>query len=55
MAENRPRGRPDGYGPSATAMFRQLAVYAARILNGAKPADLRIKLEVVIRPEGLKR
>lgn len=32
-----------GYGPSATAMFRQLAVYAARVLNGAKPADLPIE------------
>ena len=44
MAENRPRGRPDGHGPSATAMFRQLAVYAAPILNGAKRVDLPIEL-----------
>jgi len=32
-----------GYGPSNVAMFRQLAGYAARILRGAKPADLPIE------------
>ena len=32
-----------GYGPSNTAIFRQLAGYASRILNGAKPADLPIE------------
>jgi putative ABC transport system substrate-binding protein len=41
-----------GYGPSLTAMFRQLAGYAARILGGAKPSDLPIeqptRLELVI-------
>ena len=31
------------YGPSEPAMFRQLAGYASRILNGAKPADLPIE------------
>jgi putative ABC transport system substrate-binding protein len=32
-----------GYGPSITAMFRQLADYASRILNGAKPTELPIE------------
>lgn len=32
-----------GYGPSVTTMFRQLGGYAARILDGAKPADLPIE------------
>ena len=31
------------YGPSETAMFQQLAGYASRILNGAKPVDLPIE------------
>jgi putative ABC transport system substrate-binding protein len=41
-----------GYGPSATAMFRQLAGYATRILGGARPAEMPIeqptRLELVI-------
>lgn len=32
-----------GYGPSLTAMFRQLAGFASRIVNGAKPSDLPIE------------
>jgi putative ABC transport system substrate-binding protein len=32
-----------GYGPSLTALFRQLAGYASRILAGARPADLPIE------------
>jgi len=32
-----------GYGPSLTAMFRQLAGHASRILGGAKAADLPIE------------
>ena len=31
------------YGPGETAMFRQLAGYASRILNGARPTDLPIE------------
>ncbi len=40
------------YGPSLAAMFRQLAGYASRLLNGAKPSDLPVeqptKFELVV-------
>ena len=32
-----------GYGPNRDAMFRQLAGYASRILNGDKPSDLPVE------------
>ena len=34
------------YGTSATEAYRQVGVYAAKILNGAKPAELPVMQSV---------
>lgn len=46
------------YGPNISDVYRQAGVYAARVLNGAKPADLPVvrttKIELVLNLKAAK-
>ena len=52
MADYRGSGALISYGPDYAALFRRMAEYSARVLNGANPGDLPMEqpsiLELVV-------
>jgi putative ABC transport system substrate-binding protein len=48
MADSRASGALISYGPDYAALFRRIAEYSARILNGANPGDLPMEQPTIV-------